>query len=340
MQFLQKRINIVNGLLLIAAGTFVGCSAGGNKTGYEYAPNMYESEAYEAYTQTGEMKHNPYGMTMRTPVSGTVADGQMGYTLYEEGYEASASWTNPIAPTEANVAEGMRLYNIQCQHCHGKKGKNDGGVIKSGQYPPPPWDGYQSDDIKNLSDGKAFHSITYGKGNMGAHGNVMNPDECWKVLHYVRSLSLGDAFVYAAEGTEDNMVSMESKTFDGFELVDIGSDLEMINGAMRNIKFGGLAYKKFEDASTPHIDKVAEYMQQNPELIAVVVGHIASDKNIPGFGELSLIRAKTVCDYIESKGISRERLSPKGKGNKMPLVSNDTKDGKDVNRRVEIYFIK
>ena len=38
------------------------------KTGYEYAPNMYESEAYEAYTQTGDMKYNPNGMTMRTPV--------------------------------------------------------------------------------------------------------------------------------------------------------------------------------------------------------------------------------------------------------------------------------
>ena len=54
----------------------------------------------------------------------------------------------PSCTTEANVAEGMRLYNIQCQHCHGKKGKNDGGVIKSGQYPPPPWDGYQSNTLK------------------------------------------------------------------------------------------------------------------------------------------------------------------------------------------------
>ncbi len=342
MQFLQNRKNKINGLLLIAASTLVGCSAGGNKTGYEYAPNMYESEAYEAYTQTGYMKYNPNGMTMRTPVNGTVANGQMGYTMYTEGYEASVAWRNPIAPTEANVAEGMRLYNIQCQHCHGKKGKNDGGVIKSGQYPPPPWDGYQSNDIKNLPDGKAFHSITYGKGNMGAHGNVLTPEERWKVLHYVRSLSLGDAFVYAAEGTEDNkdVVSMDAKSFDGFELADIGADLETINGAMRNVKFNGLAYKKFEDSSIPHIDKVAAYMKEHPELKAMVVGHVASDANIPGFGELSLIRAKTVCDYLESKGISRDRLSPKGKGSSMPAVSNDTKDGKETNRRVEIYFIK
>ena len=109
---------------------------------------------------------------------------------------------------------------------------------------------------------------------------------------------------------------------------------------MRNVKFKGLAYKKFEDSSIPHIDKVAAYMKEHPELKAMVVGHVASDANIPGFGELSLIRAKTVCDYLESKGISRDRLSPKGKGSSMPAVSNDTKDGKETNRRVEIYFIK
>ncbi|MFT5725170.1 MAG: mono/diheme cytochrome c family protein [Bacteroidia bacterium] len=342
MQFLQNRKNRINGLLLIAASTLVSCSAGGNKTGYEYAPNMYESEAYEAYTQTGDMQYNPHGMTMRTPVEGAVANGQLGYTMYAEGYEASDGWRNPIAATESNVAEGMRLYNIQCQHCHGKKGKNDGGVIKSGQYPPPPWDGYASDNIKDLSDGKMFHSISFGKGNMGAHGNVLTPAERWKVLHYVRLLSLGDAFVYAPEGTEDNvdLVAMDAKSFDGFDLADIGGDLNMINGAMRNVKFNGMAYKKFEETSTSHIDKVAEYMISHPDLKAIVVGHVASKVNIPGFGELSLIRAKTVCDYLEAKGISRDRLSPKGKGSSSPVTSNDTKEGKDINRRVEIYFIK
>jgi mono/diheme cytochrome c family protein len=341
MQFLQNRKNKVYGMLLIASTVLVGCSSGGNNTGYEYAPNMYESEAYEAYTQTGDMQYNPYGMTMRTPVNGTVAHGQLGYTAFTEGYEESAGWRNPIAATEANVAEGMRLYNIQCQHCHGKKGKNDGGVIKSGQYPPPPWDGYQSDLIKALPDGKAFHTITFGKGNMGAHGNVLSPDERWKVLHYVRKLSLGDDFVYAEEGAVDmGMVSMDANSWDGHELVDIGPDIDMINGAMRNVKFNGLAYKNFEDGSIPHADMVASYMEQHPDLKAIVVGHVASDASIPGFGELSLIRAKTVCKYLEEKGIPADRLSPKGKGSSMPLVSNDSKDGKDVNRRVEIYFIK
>ena len=80
---------------------------------------------------------------------------------------------------------------------------------------------------------------------MGAHGNVLSPNERWKVLHYVRSLSLGDAFVYAAEGTEDKgSCSASAKSFDGFELVDIGPDLDMINAAYAKCTFQWLAVQK------------------------------------------------------------------------------------------------
>ncbi|MBO6518203.1 MAG: OmpA family protein [Bacteroidia bacterium] len=342
MKQIQNHIGKLNGLIIIGATALVGCTAGGNNPGIEYAPNMYVSEAYEAYTQTKEMRYNPHGMTMRTPVEGAVAMGQLAYSEYEEGYAESAAWTNPVAATEANVAEGGRLYDINCQHCHGKKGKNDGGVIKSGKYPPPPWDGYQSDQIKNLPDGQAFHSITFGKGNMGAHGNVLTPEERWKVLHYVRKLSLGDAFVYAPEGTADDLVQVKGKTFEGFELAEVAqADLDMVNAAMKHVKFADLKYKKFKDESAIHLDKVATYMNQHPELKAVVAGHIASDVKVPGLTEnLSTVRAKTVCAYLEEKGISADRLTAKGMGSEMPITSNDTKEGKETNRRVEIYFVK
>ena len=199
MKMTLKSMNKFNIAIVLGATALAGCSAGGNNTGIEYAPNMYVSEAYEPYRQVEEMKYNPNGMTMRLPVAGTVARGQMSYTEYSEGYEASAVWANPLAPTEANVTEGGRLYDIYCQHCHGKTGKNNGGVIKSGKYPPPPWSGYDDNYIKELPDGKAFHSITYGKGNMGSHASVLSPEERWKVVHYVRQLSLGEAFIYAPE---------------------------------------------------------------------------------------------------------------------------------------------
>ena len=37
-----------------------------------------------------------------------------------------------------NVAEGKRLYELMCAHCHGAKGAGDGKVITVGQYPSVP----------------------------------------------------------------------------------------------------------------------------------------------------------------------------------------------------------
>ena len=117
---------------------FTACTSEGNDPGIEYAPNMYNSDAYEAYTQLEEMRYNPNGMTMRKPVDGTIARGQMDYAKYEIGYEESAAWTPDVTATESNVKDGEALYLTFCQHCHGKTGKNDGNVVKLSEYPPPP----------------------------------------------------------------------------------------------------------------------------------------------------------------------------------------------------------
>lgn len=347
---MQNRTIKRSGIALAAVALVLnsGCYSGGNNPGIEYSPNMYVSEAYEAYTQTGEMEHNPYGMTMREPVPGTVAQGQLGYLGYPEGYEASATWSNPLAPTHANVDAGMVLYNRNCQHCHGMKGKNDGGVIKSGQYPPPPWSGYDDAYIKSLPDGKVFHTITHGKGNMGSHASVLTPAQRWQVVWYVRSLSLGDAFQYAEEGaaapvaTSNDIVSAKPAWLTGFEFADVdATEYRTIWGAMQNVKFDNIRYRKMKDDSKPYLDQVATYLTNHPELKAVVVGHISSDTDAGAIQDgLSEIRAKAVCDYLTEKGIDGGRLSAKGAGADHPIASNDTKEGREQNRRVEIYFVK
>ena len=50
---------------------------------------------------------------------------------------------------------------------------------------------------------------------------------------------------------------------------------------------------------------------------------------------LSLRRAKAVEDYIVSQGVAEERMDVKGLGETDPLASNDTKEGRAENRRVE-----
>jgi mono/diheme cytochrome c family protein len=198
-------------ILALPALSMVSCISSGDNPGIEYAPNMYISQAYEPYSQEKKFSTNPNGMTMREPVYGTVARGQINYIYPHpntgDGYAASAEYTGSVAPTSENVAEGQRLYNIYCWHCHGKKGKNDGPIFKDKKMPAPSWPNYQSDYIKELPNGKAFHTITYGKGLMGSHAFMLDPEERWKVIHFVKSLAFGDDFKYASENQNNTEVN-------------------------------------------------------------------------------------------------------------------------------------
>ena len=51
---------------------------------------------------------------------------------------------------------------------------------------------------------------------------------------------------------------------------------------------------------------------------------------------LSEGRAAAVVSYLVSKGVASSRLQSRGFGETKPLVSNNTKDGRSTNRRVEI----
>lgn len=189
-------------LLAVAASTtlMVGCSAGGDNPGSEYAPNMYVSFAYEPMTQlanedegstNGNNTINPYGMNMRLPVKGTIARGQLEFATYStpktnEGYEAASALKNPLAATEYNLTEGKRLFNINCTPCHAEDGNGEGTIVKDGKYPRVP---AYADRLPTITPGKAFHSITHGKNLMGAYGSVLTPTQRWQVIHYIYQLS-------------------------------------------------------------------------------------------------------------------------------------------------------
>ena len=100
---------------------------------------------------------------------------------------ASRVLKNPIPKTDAVLAEGQVLYQRYCQHCHGASGAGDGKVGATYKGVP----NYTSDAMKNLSEGHIFHVITFGKARMWPHGSQVNPEERWKIVHYVQKLQKG-----------------------------------------------------------------------------------------------------------------------------------------------------
>ncbi len=170
-----------------------GCAAKSDPrdTGVEYAPQMYHSIPLEPYSQTDYYPYLPDGKHSVEPVAGTVARGKADYVYpfpnTNEGYEAAGQkLKNPLPATPENLAEGKRLYELYCIHCHGEKGDGQGSIVQAGKFPPPP--AYYSAQLKDLPEGKMFHSITYGKNLMGSHASQLSPQERWQVILYVQQL--------------------------------------------------------------------------------------------------------------------------------------------------------
>jgi len=184
---IQMKKNILL-LFGISIGVFMltSCYHSERDPGYEYAPQMYYPVAYNPDQANPNFKD---GKTAQVPVKGSIPVGfePFGYENTPADYErAGAELKNPIALTPEVLEEGKVLFTNMCSHCHGEEGKADGAVVAAGKFPPPP--AYQSEQLKNLSEGKMFFSITYGKNLMGAHASQLSKEERWKIVHYIQKL--------------------------------------------------------------------------------------------------------------------------------------------------------
>lgn len=173
---------VITGVILLNS-----CKSDPNSPGWEYMPDMYRSPSYETY---GENQMYADGMEARKPVMNTIPRGEDNlpypYPNTFEGYEAAgAELKNPLAKSDENMAKGKEMYMRFCVHCHGKKGKGDGTVPTNSEYPnPPAYDG----GLKDLPEGKMFHTLTYGKNLMGSHASQLTKTERWQIIMHVQTL--------------------------------------------------------------------------------------------------------------------------------------------------------
>ena len=214
-------------IAFFGSALLAGCGAQGDNPGTEYAPNMYHPVSYEPYREIREWDagrwvtsieypeygdhekghaeyfssnlFNPHDMNMRTPPANTVKRNENGWLPYRlpndsTGLRMANRLQSPFSETPEVVAAGKALYEMYCDHCHGPKGAGDGkvatGVTVDGQeksaYAGVP--SYQSDALRNITEGHIFHVITYGKNLMWPHGSQITPDDRWKIAKYVKTL--------------------------------------------------------------------------------------------------------------------------------------------------------
>jgi len=89
--------------------------------------------------------------------------------------------------------------------------------------------------------------------------------------------------------------------------------------------------------SEPTLKEIAKLLKQNPKLRLYVVGHSDNVGEINYNMKLSQARAEAVVKALVTKyGVAQNRLNPYGVGPLAPVASNETEEGRALNRRVEL----
>ena len=115
-------------------------------------------------------------------------------------------------------------------------------------------------------------------------------------------------------------------------------DLEVLKRAFDNLQFE-TAKAVIKNESYESLEELAQYLVDNPEFKLKISGH----KDSQGAAQANLIlskkRAEAVRDFLESRGVAKERMFVYFYGEEQPIDTNDTEEGRKKNRRVEMEVI-
>lgn len=86
------------------------------------------------------------------------------------------------------------------------------------------------------------------------------------------------------------------------------------------------------------LDRLVNFLKEYDERDVNIQGHTDATGEAAYNRDLSERRAEAVKEYLVSRGIDKDRISTSGRGESMPVASNETAAGRQLNRRVEILI--
>jgi OOP family OmpA-OmpF porin len=175
-------------------------------------------------------------------------------------------------------------------------------------------------------------SLVNAKGqaivDMDGDGIVDSEDFCPTVKGTSEFKGCPIAFFQEVKAVDDEITGAE---LTGDLKNQVASLTKDINFDTKNVTVKS-AFKK-------QLDALAKIANENSSLVFVLHGHCDNVGEDILNNKLSEDRAKSVKDYLVSKGVSASRISTKGFGIANPKLSNDTERGRAANRRVE-FIVK
>ncbi len=180
-----------------------------------------------------------------------------------------------------------------------------------------------------------------GVGNYLFHQDYLEPGKTDAILakklarrgdieaENVRDDSFDDEPTYGALNEEDAISTSASST-------------RIAEEKARSAEFGAIhfpaASAKIPKKEKKRLDRIANYLKEDPALSAQVVGYADAGGEATANRDLAESRAQNVVKQLRRRGVSESQLSWTARGESDPANQNDTAEGRAKNRRVEILF--
>jgi OOP family OmpA-OmpF porin len=148
------------------------------------------------------------------------------------------------------------------------------------------------------------------------------------------------------DGIPDNVDKCpnEAETKNGFEDMDgcpdkIPDAVKKFSGVVQGIYFKqGSAVVRAD--SKPTLNAAVKVLQQYPSIGFEISGHTSSEGDKAVNDKLSLDRANAVKQYIVDQGVDASRIKTRGAGSDEPIADNNTRAGREKNRRIEFKVLQ
>jgi OOP family OmpA-OmpF porin len=181
--------------------------------------------------------------------------------------------------------------------------------------------------VRNLNTAlrKAGYTMVYDSGDYGDFTGHMG--KTWIQIEISNSGSILETIAVETALTQDVLATAAA----------LSSGLSASGHAVVNGILFDTGKADVKPESAPAIEEVVKVIKQDAKLKLYVVGHTDNVGALAANVDLSNRRAAAVVQLLITKyGIAADRLQPHGGGPYSPLASNDTEDGRTVNRRVEL----
>lgn len=293
---------------------------------------------------------HPDGVTLYFSSKGHMGmgEGDLFYSTYSNG-----KWKQPVNlgyPVNTSDDEITMIVDTEGRYAYYSSTREEGyGLQDIYQFELP---AEAKPEMVSYMKGNVFDSITLKP--LGATINLLEPSSGDTIISSL-SNTVDGKFLLVIPAGHNYTLNVEREGYLFYSAhIELKENENYINPyekdiplkkitegesmVLRNIFFKTDSFNLLPE-STAELDQLVRLLKKNKGMAVEISGHTDNEGSVQYNLQLSERRARSVYDYLVKSGVDVRRLRFRGYGSSKPVASNDTPEGRSLNRRTEMVVI-